>query len=312
MNRIVQRTGYGLEAEGFLKDTEGNLAIRVEGQPTAEFVVNAVREKYASEGESLLRAMHDKLALEEASVNLEGCSGVHSSIEGAAREILTIRDAVNETMAPYGVHWDFDPVAQQHFEFIAATSDSSSRTHYLIQAWAERIYHTAIAGLQLNDSTLFAACQSDDERWERARHIMNSHTPDVIAQMSVADGEMRSFKGMTRLEHLRTLIPHVKWEPFSRRGYTETSHVLYPPKFTSRAEMEKWMKAHADKDDLSRITAKDIHSGTVKIKQVGPWIAENRVLGAHPKCHTVDGMMAHLRPVIEHHNQLRSDFGLSY
>lgn len=269
--------GLGIESEGFLLTNEGQAAGLINEVPAVEWVIR----------EAILRnpRLKNCLSAEELSFHLElKTKEVHGSLEEAAAEIFNIRRAIDPILRAQGLKLLFSPVMPVPFRLIPASLDRESRAAQLFEKWGstadgkELLRHTAIAVVQLNDSRVFNGIPRD-QILSHGRSILASFTPEVMAEMTKTHRGERSWAGLTRQEHLRKLILAAKGEWFTSRGYS-TEEILIPPVFKNDQELLRWMAAHANSDDITKVSPKDAHAYTGKIKQIaegGLWMFETRM-----------------------------------
>lgn len=268
--------GQGLELEGFFLNHEGLPIEMIDGIPASEWTSNTIEKQFPQ--------LRQNIGMEQASVMLEVKSDVFSDGEEAIQQILEIRAIINKILERHKTKLVFTPVAEKGFKFIPATSNPFSRTHSLIKEWSKdgegekKLFSTATASLQFNDSTPFRNCELDDERMELARKIHNLLSENFAALQELNQASKKSFQGKTRIEHASFLLQKAKRNQFRQHGFVKEKEIIIPPLFKTVEAMKRWMCAHSNVHDFSKADAKNEHALTCKIKRENFWAVETRGL----------------------------------
>lgn len=253
--------GIGLEMEGFIKKENYGKDI-IDNMPASEWTLNQVKQKIPS--------LFPYLSFEQASVMLEVKSDVFENEGEAIAQILDIRDAINKILYEKGCDLIFQPVLENDFDFIPATSDPNSRSQELIQKWGNTekgrklLKDTVIASLQINDSRPFQNAKNIDEKLELALKIHNLYSK-YFEELNKSNGKMKDCEGKTRIEKIINLLMEVKKEVFTKFGINDPIRALLPGEFKNIEEMKNWMKAHSDVEKFEDTNCKNEHALTVKI-----------------------------------------------
>lgn len=297
------KPGVGSEIEIFILDDEGRPMNQLGGVNTARKIITTARERYKSDAPFIW--------CEEAAFHMEAISGVNNSIRDAVAEAMKRVDLMDSIARPFGGNAVLVPIPRDRFVF-SLSPNPRAATLLDDPSWAANAAYTTIASTQINDSRLYADCTTDVERWARTLYLLNSFTPEDVANMREHDSLARNWEVRTRLQVLRSLIPgEEKWAAFADHGFTDQNHVLYPPHFDSEEHMMSWILAHGKRRPGASIEGMDngmVHAGLMKPKWGDVWMGEYRIMGSMGS--TTDEVMTHLSPVIAHSERVMGELGL--
>lgn len=272
MNDTFSTYGIGLEAEGFIMDTQGRPLSRIDGQPASAWVLQRLQRDCT--------ALLANVGLELASVFLEVKTGVHSNKESAVAEVVALRQQLNEILRGRGARLIFTPVSEYPFEFVPSSELPGSRAAELVQRWGqtvvgrENLIASSVASLQINDSRPFASCHTLDQKLEKSRIVHNLCRQSLPKHHHLLVSSKTDFRGRSRVRNYSDLVKRVEREKFIKHGFVPEDAIL-PPHFARVSEMQKWICAYADNSDFAQTNPKDEHAITCKIKRY-PWMVEVR------------------------------------
>lgn len=245
---------------------------RIANQPSCQWTINTMKKLFPD--------LAGDLSPEQASVMLELKTNLHQTRDSAIRELMEIRQLVNNCLTRQGCRLIFEPVARQSFDFIPADLSEHSRSRQLVEAWSkteqgsQMLFGTATASFQINDSRIKGPAENESIMAFAARthNLFTNHKQFLMAQ----NAGITNWQGKTRLDLAIDLLSTVKAKQFRAKGLDPITAPL-PEHFTTEQDFALWSCAHSDVASIEQADPKNEHAVTVKVKRDGPLIVETRI-----------------------------------
>jgi hypothetical protein len=283
MTNKTQQYGIGIESEGYILDSEGNVISKIETLPTIQYIQKQISLCFPQ--------ITGNVSPELVSFIVEVKSDVFSDGNDAISQVMQIRAMINKLVEPHGGRLIFQPVLDKPFEFTPSTDDPAHRAYQLAERWANHpessanLRASSICSFQINDSRPFKnidrnPLEDHSQQLEIARKIHNLMNASFY-ELKEANLPHVDCYGKSRLEYYFELVTRVKGKYMLESGTVKNEHeIVVPPHFETVEKMKQWMCAHSETKDFSQADSKNEHAITVKIKRSPYFAAETRIFDA--------------------------------